>query len=274
MLALGATGTVPVMLNCRIPLLLVLAALVAAAIAQPASARFHEARFLVKFDGNAHSTWNLPRYQSAQDCYRTTMFEAGGEESWHVASSGEQKLLVYGNGVATQFQIGSWVRNHGSTSSGLIAKGQVNRSRHENVSYEAGTCGVTMKPLGWDEPKEPMDCGTRLVNYEVQLGWTGRAAADINPDVLTGENGIREKLGYKNCNLVTPDNVVAGTWPLASGHIMAKNKPVKNFWGTQKELVAVGKDSWDASRMIQSSRQTASVSVDWKLTFTRVGKVK
>src|SRR4051794_27586047 len=202
------------MLMRRLPLLLALAALAAAAIGQPASASasggFHHARFLVKFDGTVHTVWNLPKYRAAQDCYRSTMFEAGGEETWHVATTGQQKVLAFTNGGATQFDYGTWDMNDQEAHGDLKAKGQLNRSRHQSTTYEAGTCGITQKPLDWDEPKPPMDCGTRLINYEVQLGWSGSTGVALTPDVLTGENGIREKLGYDNCNLVTPSNVNAG----------------------------------------------------------------
>jgi hypothetical protein len=260
------------MLKRRLPLLLALGALVAAAIAQPASARggFHHARFLVKFDGTVHSVWNLPKYRAAQDCYRSTMFEAGGEETWHVASTGQNKVLAFTNGVATQFQFGSWTMNADTGDTALKAKGQVNRSRHQNTTYEAGSCGITAPPLGWDDPKPPTDCGTRLVNYEVQLGWSGSTAVTLAPDVLTGENGIREKLGYDNCTLVTPNNVLAGTWPAATGRITSKGKPMNNYWGTQKTFTATGHESWDARRPVETVTQTANVTIDWKLTFTRV----
>jgi hypothetical protein len=271
----GALGSLRAMLNRRrLPLLLALAALAAGATAQPSAAALHQARFLANFEGTVKSNWNLPKAQWAQDCYRTTMVDAGGDETWHVGSLADQKLLVYGNGVATQFQIGSWQMNHGSTSSGLLAHGQLARSRHDNTSYEAGTCGVTMKPLEWDEPKPPTDCGTRLLNYEVELGWNGKAAADITPDVVLGKNGIREKTGFSNCNLVRPENVPVDSWPPASGHIMSKGKRLANFWGKQKELVATGQDSWTASRPVLTVTQTATVTIDWKLTLTRVGGAK
>jgi hypothetical protein len=271
----AVVGRLPAMpTRRRLPLLLALAALAAGATAQPSSAALHQARFLVKFEGTEHTTWNLPKYQTAQDCYRTRFFEAGGDETWHVGSLGEQKLLVHGNGAATQYQIGSWQLNHGSTSGGLLAHGQLSRSHHETPSLGAGTCGVTMKPLDWDDPVAPLDCGTRLLNYEVNLGWNGKAAADITPDVVLGENGIREKTGFDNCPLARPENVPVDSWPPATGHIMSKGKRLPNFWGKQKELVATGRDSWTASTMIQTGKETSTVTIDWKLTFTRVGGAK
>jgi hypothetical protein len=256
----------------RLSLLLALASLVAAAIAQPAAARggFHHARFLVKFDGTVHTVWNLPKYRAAQDCYRSTMFQAGGEETWHVASTGQNRVLAFTNGVATQFQFGSWTMNDPDAAGGLIAKGQVNRSRHQSTTYEAGACGITQNPLGWDDPKPPMDCGTRLVNYDVQLAWEGGTAVKLTPDVLRGENGVREKLGYDNCTLVTPDNVLEGSWPAVTGRISFKGKPMKDYWGKQKTFTATGHDSWDAQRPIETVIETATTTVDWKLTFTRV----
>jgi hypothetical protein len=261
------------MLTRRLPLLLALAALVAAAIAQPASARggFHHARFLVKFDGTVHTVWNLPRYRAAQDCYRSTMFEAGGEETWHVASTGQNKVLAFTNGVATQFQFGSWTMNADTGQVSLKGKGQVSRSRHQSTTYEAGSCGITAPPLGWDDPKPPMDCGTRLVDYDVQVAWEGATAVKLTPDVLTGENGVREKLGYDNCGLVTPNNVLEGAWPAATGRIVdKKNRPMPDYWGRQKSFTATGHDSWDARRPVETVTQTATTTIDWKLTFTRV----
>jgi hypothetical protein len=270
MLRAPPPGTVAVMHTRRLLILLALAALAAAAIAQPASARFHQAKFLVKFDGTVHSTWNLPKYRVAQDCYRSTMFEAGGEETWHVASRGAQKVLAFSNGVATQFQIGSWQMNADTGQTGLKAKGQVNRTRHQSTTYEAGTCGITAPPLDWDDPTPPMDCGGRLLDYDVQLGSSGSAAVKLAPDVLLGEHGVREKVGFDNCTLVTPDNVLAGSWPAAEAQIMYRNKPMRNYWGTQKTFTATGHESWDASRPVETVTQTATVTIDWKLTFTRV----
>jgi hypothetical protein len=152
----------------------------------------------------------------------------------------------------------------------MKGKGQLTRSRHQSTTYEAGTCGITQKPLDWDEPQPPMDCGTRLVNYDIQLGWTGAKALELAPDVLTGENGIREKLGFDNCNVVTPSNIVAGTWPAAPGRIMFKGKPMKDYWGKQKTFTAAGHLSIPAQRPIETVIQTTNTTIDWKLTFTRV----
>jgi hypothetical protein len=198
------------------------------------------------------------------------MFSAGGDETWHVASTGKQKLLAFTNGVATQFDYGTWDMNDQEDHGDLKAKGQVNRSRHQSTTYEPGTCGITQNPMGWDDPKPPMDCGTRLVNYEVQLGWSGSTAVALTPDVVTGENGIREKLGYTNCSLVTPSNVNAGSWPAATGRISFKGKQMPNYWGKQKTFTATGHDSWTASRPIETVIQTATTTIDWKMTFTRV----
>jgi hypothetical protein len=253
------------------PLLLTaLLATTTAAVAQPAAAQVRHARFLVIFDGTVHTVWNYPRSQVAQDCYRTSWYQANGEETWHVASTGENRVLMTGNGVATQFHIGNWSENgdDGSTRTGLKAKGQVNRSRTDTRSFTAGTCGVLQEP--WQDPPPKQDCGTRLVNYEVELAGFGRAVA-ITPDVLTdGQNGVREKLGYDNCGLVTPNNVLEGAWPAATGRITFKGKPMNNYWGKQKTFTATGHESWDARRPVETVTQTSTVTIDWKLTFTRV----
>lgn len=258
------------MLIRRLSVLAALAALACAAAAQPAAAGpLRKAKLLVKFDGTVHTVWNLPKFQTARDCYRTTMFEAGGEETWHVASTGENRVLAFSNGVATQFQFGSWTMNADTGRVALKGKGQVNRSRHQSTTYEAGSCGITQEP--WQDPPQPMDCGTRLVNYDVQLSVKG---TEITPDVLTGENGIREKLGYDNCNLVTPSNVLAGSWPAVSARIKDKNnKPMRDYFGKQRTFTAKGRDAWSASRPVQggSGEQTATTTIDWTLTFTRVG---
>jgi hypothetical protein len=124
------------------------------------------------------------------------------------------------------------------------------------------------------DPPPQKDCGTRLVDYDIQLTAFGRAV-EITPDVLSdGENGVREKIGYDNCVLVTPSNVLAGSWPAASGRLMAKGKPVKGWFGDQKTLTATGSESWDAKQAVGGGDRTATTSITWKLTFTRVGKVR
>src|SRR4051812_26817590 len=152
----------------------------------------------------------------------------------------------------------------------LKAKGQVARSRHENINYVAGTCGITQNPGGWDDPKPPTDCGTRLVNYAIQLSPEGAAGTRITPDVLLGENGIREKLGYTNCGLITPSNVVAGSWPAATGRIMAGTTPVRSLFGHQRTFVAKGHEQWDGRQPVQTVSETATTTIDWTLKFTRV----
>jgi hypothetical protein len=70
-------GTVARM-RSRLPLLALVAAAAAALTAQPASAA-RSARYTVAFTGSVNIRWKLPRYQTAQDCYRTSWFAAGGE---------------------------------------------------------------------------------------------------------------------------------------------------------------------------------------------------
>ena len=65
-------------------------------------------------------------------------------------------------------------------------------------------------------------------------------------------------------------NVLAGAWPAAPGRITSKGKPMPNYWGRQKTFTATGHDSWTASRPVETVTQTATVTIDWKLTFTRV----
>lgn len=247
-----------------------------AALALPAvaSAAYHEARYTAVFEGTIHSEWNFPRTQMAKDCYRTTFYEGHGDESWHVHSTGTNKVLLTGNSFSTQFHFGNWqaTGDLDSTRTGLSAKGEVNRSRTDTTSFGAGSCGVLQEPM-MDPPPEK-DCGTRLVNYDIQLAATGRAV-EITPDVLAdGQNGVREKIGYDNCVLVTPENVLAGSWPAVGGRLMAKGKPVSGWFGKHKVLTAVGKERFSGREAVGGGDRTAEVTVDWKLTFTRVGKVK
>jgi hypothetical protein len=271
--ARAAAVTVAAMLLRRLASTLLLTALLAtttAAVAQPAAAQVRHARFLVKFDGTVHTVWSYPRSQVAQDCYRTSWYQANGEETWHVASTGENRVLMTSNGVATQLHIGNWSEDgdDGSTRTGLVAKGQITRSRTDTTSFTAGTCGVLQEP--WQDPPPKQDCGTRLVNYEVELAGFGRAVA-ITPDVLTdGQNGVREKLGYDNCALVTPSNVLAGTWPAATGAIKAKGKALRHYFGRERSFTATAHQSWDGKLAVPGGDETSTTTIDWKLTFTRV----
>ena len=237
-----------------------LSAAAASASAQPAAAQVRDARFVVGFDGTVHTVWNYPRSQVAQDCYRTSWYQANGEETWHVATTGTNRVLMTSNGVATQFQFAS--------GAGLRAKGQVTRSRSETRSFTAGTCGVLQEPI--QDPLPPRDCGTRLVNYEVGLTGAGRAVV-ITPDVLSdGQNGIREKLGFDNCYLVTPSNVLAGSWPAASGRITSRGKPLRGYFGHERTFTATGHASWNGKLAVTGGDETSTTTIDWKLTFTRV----
>jgi hypothetical protein len=251
--------------------LLALPLMAACALPAVASASYHEARFLAHFDGTVHTVWNFPKTQMHQDCYRTEFYEGHGEETWHVHSK-STKVLMVGNSAATQFLLGTWTATGSDVGGeGMKAKGEVTRSRTDTHTTGAGTCGVT-QPYP-DEPQEK-DCGTRLVNYEIQLSATGRAVA-ITPDVLAdGQNGIREKTGFDHCGLVTPDSVLAGSWPAASGRLMAKGRPVGGWFGRHGTLTATGKDSWDAKEPVGGGDRTATTSIEWKLTFTRVGKTR
>lgn len=247
-----------------------------AALALPAvaPARNHQARYLARFDGTVHTVWNFPKTQMQQDCYKTQFYDGHGEETWHVHSTGTNKVLLTSNGVATQFLFGTWsaTGTDGSDRTGLLAKGEVTRTRTDNTTFGPGTCGVT-QPYPIDPPKT--DCGTRLVNYEVQLAPAGSSAVRITPDVLAdGQNGIREKTGYDSCALVTPSSVLAGSWPAATGRLMAGGKPARGWFGTQRTLTATGKDRWDGKEPVGGGDRTATTTIEWTLTFTRVGRAR
>lgn len=254
--------------RARLPLLTLAATL---AVASPAAAE-RTAKFSVSFEGTAHTTWNLPAYQQAQDCYRTTMVDGHGEETWHVASTGLNKVLAQSNGVATQFQYGSWKLNDPRYQNGMRAKGQVARSYTMNTNYTAGTCGVTMKPLGADDPPvDKPDCGTLLVDYDVQLGWTGNRALEMTPDVTVGEHGVREKVSFQHCGLIAPRQLQEGTWPASTAKPMARRRPIKDWFGGQRTIVVTGRDRWDDRQTIGAGGvYTTATTIEWKLTFTRV----
>jgi hypothetical protein len=264
-------GTVCAMLTRRS--LIALPLIAACALPAAASAKNHQARFLATFEGTVHNTWNYPKTQMQQDCYRTQFYEGHGEQTWRVHTAGPQKVLMTSNGVATQFQFGSWEAGgtDGTDDTGLEAKGEVNRSRTDTITWGNGTCGV-LQPYPLDPIK--YDCGTRLVNYQVQLSGIGRAV-EITPNVLSdGRNGVREKIGYDNCDLTSVDKVPGDQWPPASGRLMAKGKPVKGWFGKHTTLIATGKNRWTGKQAVGGGDRTAETTIEWKLTFTRVGKAR
>jgi hypothetical protein len=264
-------GKVMAMLTRRSLTCLPLAAALALPAAAPAA--IHQARYRAQFDGTVHTVWNFPKTQMQQDCYKTQFYDGHGEETWHVHSTGTNKVLLVGNGVATQFLFGTWSPSGsaGGDASGLRAKGEVTRTRTDNDTFGPGTCGVT-QPYPIDPPKT--DCGTRLVNYEVQLAPEGSSAVKITPDVLADGNGVREKIGFDNCKLVTPSSVLEGSWPAATGRLIAGGRPVRGWFGLHRTLTAVGKDRWDGKQAVGGGDRTATTTIDWKLTFTRVGRAR
>jgi hypothetical protein len=68
------------------------------------SASAKATRFNVSFSGKVVAAWDMPRYQSAQDCYRTTWTAGHGGETWEVKSVGNSKVLAYDNGGGVFFQ--------------------------------------------------------------------------------------------------------------------------------------------------------------------------
>jgi hypothetical protein len=253
--------------------LIALPLIAACALPAVAPAKNRQARFLATFDGTVHNTWNYPKTQWAKDCSRTQFYEGHGEQTWHVHTAGPQKVLMISNGTATQFMFGTWdaTGTEGSDDTGLNAKGELTRSHTDSYTFGAGSCGVT-QPYPLDP--QPSDCGTRLVNYEVQLSGIGRAV-DITPDVLAdGRNGIREKTGFEHCSLPAVENVPADMWPVASGRLMAKGKPVKGWFGKHDVLTATGKDRWTGKEAVGGGDRTAETTIEWTLKFTRVGKVR
>jgi hypothetical protein len=265
MLRRRAAGTVARM-RSRLPLLALVAAAAAALTAQPASAA-RSATYTVAFTGSVNITWKLPKYQTAQDCYRTSWFAAGGEMNWNVRSTGTNKVLVTDNGYATQFHYGGWDQSQDTGHTGLEAKGEVMRSHYQGSSFTAGTCGTLQLPV--IDPPEKDDCGTRLVKYEVVLSNKGR---EITPDVLAHGNGIREKIDFDNCPVSAPDNILVGSWPPVSGKIMRGRTPVRGYFGSERSFTASGKWSETATADVQggAGHITSTVKVKWTATFTRV----
>src|SRR3954465_15314546 len=189
MLRRRSAGTVAAM-RSRLPLLAVVAAAAAALTAQPASAS-RSAKYTVAFTGSVNITWKLPKYQTAQDCYPTPRFPAGGELNWNVRSTGTNKVLVTDNGYATQFHYGGWDASEDTGETGLVAKGEVMRSHYQGSSFTNGTCGTLQLPV--IDPPEEGACGTRLVKYEVVLPNKGR---EITPDALARRHWIRYKIHF------------------------------------------------------------------------------
>jgi hypothetical protein len=230
------------------------------------------ARFDVSFSGKVVAAWDLPRHQSAQDCYRTTWKAGHGGETWEVNSVGTTKVLAYDHGAGVSFQYGSWEENDASAPSALEGRGWTRRDRTDTVDYTDGTCNTLQLPRGADDPKPPTDCGTRLVNYGIELTPQGNR---LSPDVTIGANG-REKTGYDACALVVPGNYVAGTWPSADGLIkVSQKKVVPSFFGTQKAFAAKGHDVYEGKLDVGGrTTMTATVTVDWTARFTRAAEPK
>jgi hypothetical protein len=211
--------------------------------------------YTVSFKGTVQTDWNVPKYMRYATCFDTEWVQGSGSETWNVRSQGN-KVLVTNNGVASQFQFGSWELNAGSTTSGLVGKGETHRSGGYKTTYTAGTCGVGPQQ---DDPAPATDCGTRLVKYEIQLSFY---KGEITPDVLASGNGVREKIRYENCTLVTPSNILAGSWPAVSGKLKDR-KLLK----AGKPFTVKGHDRAEGKGGV-SNLGTATTTIDWALTFT------
>jgi hypothetical protein len=183
-----------------------------------------------------------------------------------VWSTGTNKVHVINNGVATQFEYGTFEYTEDTPPQGLIGKGTRVRTRSESTTFEAGSCGTLQPPMM--DPPPPTDCGTRMIKYLIELNPQGMK---LTPDVTMHDNPIREKLDYDNCGLNTVESWVAGTWPAATGRLMSKGKPVRSFFGKQDTLTASGKWSDSGRKELQwGGVMTGSVSITWKLTLKRV----
>lgn len=211
--------------------------------------------YTVAFSGTVQTDWNMPKYMSYRTCYDTTWIEGAGSETWNVRSRGVNKVLATSNGVATQLQFGSWKPNADDDINGLDGKGEIHRSGGYKTTYTAGSCGVGPQ---YPNPTPESDCGTRLVNYEIQLSFY---KGEITPDVLAHGNGIREKINYDNCTLVTPSNILAGSWPAVSGKLSNKK-----ILGAHKPFTVTGHDRAVGKGGVSGG--TSTTTIDWKLTFT------
>lgn len=239
-------------------LLPVLAAAVALVTAGGAGAAPTKA-YNVTFKGTVQTDWNLPKYKPYETCFDTFWKEGRGSETWNVRSKGAQKVLAYQLGTTPWLQVGSWTLGDTKARSSLDAKGEVARSGGFVSTVTAGTCGV-----GPAHPAEPVpdDCGTRLVNYDVSLNLN---KGELTPDVLLGENGVREKTGFDTCTLVAPPNVTPGSWPAASGKL-----PTAKLLGARKAFTVKGHDSWTGE--VPPSKGSTTTTIDWQLTFTPAKK--
>lgn len=237
-----------------LPLAVALVAAAHAAPATPAAAAGLKARaYTVTFDGTVKTEWTVPRWRQYQTCFTTTWIEGRGEETWNVRSRGVNKVLAYSNGVATQLQFGSWERNADTRQTGVLGKGEIHRSGGYTTSFTAGSCGIDPH----EDPQFPTgDCGTRLVNYAINLVL---ARGEVTPEVLPDDNGIREKITFDSCTLETPDNMLAGNWPAVSAKL-----PDKQLLRATKAFTIKGQERWPGP----IDHGTASTTIDWKATFT------
>ena len=257
-------ATVAPMTTSRLRPLLAAVLLLGIALSIPQSASaagLRQAKFLVSFDGTVKTAWDLPRFQTYADCFDTIWMEGSGSETWHVHSTGANRMIAFDNGVATQFSFGSWTMNADTGLTGLRAKGERDRHGGYKTTYTAGTCGVGG---GTEDPPRPDDCGTRLVNYEIPLSIL---KGELTPDVLANGNGVREKTDYTACDLVAPKNVLAGSWPAAGGKLSRKT-----LFGSQRSIVVDGHDAWSDKQPTHGGAgvTNAGTTIDWKLTLTRV----
>jgi hypothetical protein len=211
--------------------------------------------YTVSFTGSVKTEWNVPKYMAYATCFDTTWIQGQGAETWNVRSKGTNKVLVTSNGVATQLHFGSWEPGR-NTTSGLLGKGEIRRTGGYTTTFTAGTCGLGPQ----EENTFPGgDCGTRLVEYLIQIPFHN---GEITPDPMPYGNSLREKIGFDDCLLVTPSNILAGSWPAVSG----KLKDVK-LLRAQRPFTVKGHDVATGSGGA-SGRGTATTTMDWTLTFT------
>jgi hypothetical protein len=215
--------------------------------------------FLATFEAERSVHWNQPRGVNLIDCHGQHYYGANGEDTTTIKTRRPFKVVVIRVGPSASWQFGD-LPGRDPLAYGIEAHGVSTRSYTVHSGTTGGWCGAAQT-----DPQPATDCGTRLPDYQAvfsagrrELTWSASFAQRTN-----------EKFDFYNCPLTVPNGMYAGSFPSLPGRIdrTALFSPRK-----RTVIIAARKDYGPTATGVPNLGvdRTASGSVSWKLTLTRV----
>lgn len=215
------------------------------------------AKFEATFEATRVVEWNQPRGVGLVDCRGEHWSEARGSETWKLKTARPQTVTVRG-GMMRGMAL--WTSGT-SRQPGLEVRGVRSRSHDASSGTSGGWCspGLTV------DPPRPGDCGTRLPTELVHL-------QHLNGELwfthTTAPFMAREKLGYDDCLLITPTDVLSDEFPTAPRKVAEKA-----LFGRRRTTLTISGSRTIGPESVPvvniGVERTTSATVSWKLTLKR-----